>query len=71
MITLNKTKYDYYDAENDCYVMTIGASINCLQTQVIINDDGTTWDCYLYSVEFIESTGRGVKDKYIVKYKVY
>lgn len=71
MITLNKTKYDYYDAEIDCYVMTIGASINCLQTQVIINDDGKTWDCYLYSAEFIESTGRGVKDKYIVKYKVY
>lgn len=71
MITLQMTKNDYFDAEEDCYVMTIGASVNCLQTDVVINDEGVTWECYLYSVEFLPSTGRGVKDKYIVKYKCY
>ena len=71
MITLQITKNDYFDAEEDCYVMTIGASVNCLQTDVVINSEGQTWECYLYSVEFLPSTGRGVKDKYIVKYKCY
>ena len=65
------TKNDYFDAEEDCYVMTIGASVNCLRTSVVINDDGITWECYLYSVESLPSTGRGVRDKYIVKYRIY
>ena len=71
MITLKLVGDDYYDAEEDCYVMTIGASINCLQTDVVIKDDGKDWECYLWSVEFLPSTSRGVKDKYLVKYKVY
>lgn len=71
MITLKLVGDDYYDAEDDCYVMTIGASINCLQTDVVINDDGKDWECYLWSVEFLPSQGRGMKDKYLVKYKVY
>lgn len=71
MITLKIVGDDYYDAEDDCYVMTMGASIDNIKTDVRINDNGTIWECYLLGVEFLPSTGRGVKDKYIVKYRVY
>ena len=71
MITLNVVGDDYYDADEDCYVMTMGASIDNIKTDVRIRDDGTIWECYLLSVKFLPSTGRGIKDKYIVKYKVY
>jgi hypothetical protein len=54
MITLNLMKEDYYDSETDEYVMTVGASVACLQTDVRIKDeDGTIWECYLTRAEFI------------------
>lgn len=71
MITLNLMKEDYYDSETDEYVMTVGASVACLQTDVRIKDeDGTIWDCYLTKVVFIPGK-RGRRDTYIVRYKVY
>ena len=71
MITLNIVGDDYYDAEDDCYVMTMGASIDNIKTDVQIRDDGKIWECYLLSVEFLPSAGRGMKDKYLVRYKIY
>ena len=71
MITLKMTESDYYDGDTDEYVMVIGASVTSLQTDVKIRDlDGTVWDCYLSSVEFIPGD-RGKRDVYIVRYKVY
>lgn len=72
MITLRMTNSDYYDAETEEYVMTIGASATTLQTEVHIKDeDGQTWDCYLTEVEFVPAQTRGRRDVYIVRYKVY
>lgn len=72
MITLNMTTSDYYDSENEEYVMTIGASVQCLHTEVRIREhDGTTWDCYLASLEFIPAEERGKRDVYIARYRVY
>ena len=71
MITLKLVGDDYYDAEDDCYVMTVGASIESIKANVKINDDGTIWECYLLSVEFLPSQGRGMRDKYLLKYRVY
>lgn len=71
MITLKLVGDDYYDAEDDCYVMTVGASIESIKTNVKINDDGTIWECYLLNVEFLPSHGRGMRDKYIIRYKIY
>lgn len=71
MLKLNMTDEDYYDAETEEYVMTIGSSITCLQIEVRIKDDGKLWDCYLTSVEFVPAQTRGRRDVYIVRYKVY
>ena len=71
MLTLTMTSEDYYDADADEYVMTVGASVRCLQTDVRIKDeDGVTWECYISRVEFIPGK-RGRRDTYIVRYKVY
>lgn len=71
MLTLTMTNDDYYDAEADEYVMTVGASVRCLQTTVRIKDEnGDTWDCYITGVKFIPGK-RGRRDVYIVRYKVY
>lgn len=72
MITLRMTDTDYYDGDTDEFVMTIGASVAALQTDVKIKDeDGMTWECYLASVEFVPAKERGKRDVYIVRYKVY
>lgn len=73
MITLKMTNNDYFDAETEEYVMTIGASVLALQTDVRIKDidDGTVWDCYLTSVEFVPAQERGRRDVYIARYKLY
>ena len=47
MLTLKMTPDDYFDAETDEYVLYTGTSVKCLQTVVRIDDDGTTWECYL------------------------
>lgn len=71
MLTLTMTNEDYYDADTDEYVMTVGASVRCLQTTVKIKDeDGYTWECYINNVKFIAGK-RGRRDVYIVRYKVY
>lgn len=71
MLTLKMTSDDYFDAETDEYVLYTGTSVKCLQTVVRIDDDGTTWECYLTSVELIEATERGRRDVYCCRYKVY
>ena len=72
MITLKMTENDYFDAELDEYVMTVGASVTALQTDVKIKDqDGESWECYLTSVEFVPAQVRGKRDVYIIHYKVY
>lgn len=72
MITLRLTDRDYFDEETDEYVMTVGTGVPCLQTVVRIKDtDGQILECYLTSVELIEATGRGRRDVYITRYKVY
>ena len=71
MLTLKLASQDYYDAETDEYVMTIGSSVNCFQTVVKIKDDGMTWECYLNSVTFIPSNKRGRRDVYEVRYKIF
>lgn len=71
MITLKMTNDDYYDGETDEYVMTVGASIQCLHTVVKIDDGDCTWECYLSSVVFIPAESRGRRDKYELRYKVY
>lgn len=72
MITLKMTNDDYFDSETDEYVMTVGASITCMQTDVRIKDfDGTIWECYLNSCVLIPATERGRRDVYEIRYKVY
>lgn len=72
MITLRMTNNDYYDGDTDEFVMTVGASVTTLQTDVKIKDqDNVTWECYLVNVEFVPAKKRGKRDIYIVRYKVY
>ena len=72
MITLKMTDSDYYDADTDEYVMITGASVTSLQTEVKIKDqDGSVWECYLNSLEFVPAEKRGKRDVYIIRYKVY
>lgn len=72
MITLKLTNDDYYDSETDEFVMTVGASVTTLQTEVRIKDeDGEVWECYLRSLEFIPANKRGRRDVYIIRYRVY
>lgn len=72
MLTLRMTSSDYYDADEDVFVMTVGASVTSLQTNVKIKDqDNVSWECYLYSLEFVPSDRRGKRNVYIARYKVY
>lgn len=72
MLTLKMTDSDYYDADTDEYVMIVGASVTCLQTEVRIKDsDGVVWECYLNNLEFVPAQKRGRRDIYIARYKVY
>lgn len=72
MITLKMTDSDYYDADTNEYVMTVGASVTCLQTDVRIKDsDGLVLECYLSSLEFVPAKERGRRDVYIIRYRVY
>lgn len=71
MITLSMAKDDYFDAETEEYVMTVGASVAALQTEVRIRDEDKVWDCYLTEVTFVPAQTRGRRDVYIVRYKLF
>lgn len=61
---------DFYDAEDGAFVLYAGTRgvRDCkIATEAKITDyDGTTWDCYLLSVEYLPKL-----DMYEIKYKTY
>ena len=50
--TLNDT--DYYDTENSSFVLYREKLI--LTDDVIVNDNCTSWNCYVQSVNYIKKT---------------
>lgn len=53
---------DYWDSEQEQFVMTYGADSKILTQAKIKDHDGVIWDCYLVGVEYLES------DIYVVYY---
>lgn len=50
--TLNDT--DYYDTENNSYVLYRKKLI--LTDDVVVNDNSISWNCYVKSVNYIKKT---------------
>lgn len=50
--TLKNT--DYYDTENNSYVLYRKKLI--LTDDVVVNDNSTSWNCYVKSVSYIKKT---------------
>lgn len=72
MITLRMVDTDYYDEDTDEFVLTVGASVTALQTNVKIKDfDGAVLECYLTGLTFVPAEKRGRRDVYIARYKVF
>lgn len=72
MICLKMTDNDYYDEDTDEFVMTVGASVTALQTDVKIKDqNGEVLECHLENVVFVPAEKRGRRDVYVIRYKVY
>lgn len=61
---------DFYDTESGVFVLyagTLGIRDWKIATEAKITDyDGTIWDCYLLSVEYLPKL-----DMYEIKYKTY
>ena len=61
---------DYWDSENGYFVLFAGSAgiVDCkISTEAkIIDYNGTSWDCYLSSVEYISKL-----DMYEIHYKKY
>lgn len=57
---------DYWDSEQDRFVITLGQDWSIPQKAKIKDHDGVIWDCYLVGVEYFPET-----DQYEVYYQEY
>lgn len=60
---------DYFDAEKEAYVIYAGKSgddFNIPTQATIIDDNNTSWNCYLFAAEYVPTI-----DAYELLYKVY
>lgn len=71
MLILKLHEEDYFDEENNCFVLRINTNLRQVSTVVTVNHNGFDWECYLQSVSLAKAEQRGRRDMYIITYKIY
>ena len=55
MATYEMTDDDYYDSEQELFVINLSGNV-IIYTDLVIYDDNTPWDCYLVSARYNKET---------------